>query len=87
MNVVMELRCQGCGKLYAQVEKEGDRSMINILEGINLDQINREENTALMLCNCGHKSLVDTRLFEDCPAVPPGDPRSKAAANPPRGEK
>src|SRR4051812_22169801 len=74
MTVTLEVRCQACGKVYAQAGWENGRSEIEILEGTNVEGINREEQRAMMICRCGARTPIDLRLIEDVPQLEPGEP-------------
>jgi hypothetical protein len=74
MEVSLQVRCQSCGKVYAQAGWENGRSQIEILEGISVEGVNREEQRAMMICSCRARTPIDLRLFEDVPQIEPGEP-------------
>ena len=74
MDVRLEVRCQACGKLYAQAGWAEGRSQLRIIQGISVEDVNRAENRAKMICDCGARTPIDLRLFEDVPQLEPGDP-------------
>ena len=64
MDIPKEIRCEGCGHLYATVEERESGFALHVHPpGLPIEPVNIAERLGMLVCARGHRTPVDLALL------------------------